>query len=371
MSAYYIGLMSGTSVDGIDAALVDFGVSPPALLAARTIAWPDRLRQQISDTIENHQQLSLETLGRLDSAIGTELAAAASAVLEQTSLDCGKITAIGSHGQTLFHAPDGSTGFSMQAGDPNRIAEKTGITTVADFRRRDIAAGGQGAPLVPAFHQTLFQQSDCNRAILNIGGMANLTLLPAGGDAVTGFDTGPGNILLDSWYRVHHGSGFDRGGQWSAGGQLQQSLLDELLAHPYFPQNPPKSTGRETFCLHWLQELLDRSGHRKIDARDVQRTLVEFTAVSVTLALQHYAADTEQVLVCGGGIHNRFLMQRLTGLLSPRPVESTEKYGLHPDWVEAVAFAWLAKQTLEGMAGNLPAVTGARHPVVLGAIYPG
>lgn len=371
MAAYYIGLMSGTSVDGIDAALVDFEASPLTLVAAQMFPWPDELQCRITNIIEQHRNISLEELGRLDSAIGNQLATAARAIVAKASLESDQIEAIGSHGQTLFHAPDGATGFSMQAGDPNRVAEETGITTVADFRRRDIAAGGQGAPLVPAFHQALFYRPDRNLTILNIGGIANVTLLPADTVASTGFDTGPGNTLLDSWFRKYHGKGFDRNGDWGSGGKLHQPLLDRLLAHPYFLQTPPKSTGRETFHLSWLEQVLGQTGSDKIRPQDIQRTLVEFTATSIAMAIQRYAEHTEQVLVCGGGIHNHFLMQRLEALLSPRAVESTSKYGLDPDWVEAVAFAWLAKQTLDGNSGNLPAVTGARRPVVLGAIYPG
>jgi anhydro-N-acetylmuramic acid kinase len=362
--------MSGTSVDGIDAALVDLSTDPPLLVAARTFAWPRWLRDDILATIDNRRQLSLLNLGRLDAAIGDEFAKAALAMIAEAQLDPSALKAIGSHGQTLFHAPDEEPAFSMQLGDPNRIAEATGVVTVADFRRRDIAAGGQGAPLVPAFHQALFHDRSVSRAILNIGGMANLTLLPKEGDAITGFDTGPGNVLLDSWYGKHREPGFDRGGRWAKGGELNQALLDELLTHPYFAQTPPKSTGRETFCLSWLERIM-RAGYPTLAAEDVQRTLVELTVQSVALSLEHFAVDVEQVLVCGGGVHNGFLMQRLEAQLAPRRVASTESYGLHPDWVEAVAFAWLARQTVLGKAGNVPGVTGAKRPAVLGAIYPG
>ena len=275
-----------------------------------------------------------------------------------------------SHGQTLFHAPAGDPAFSMQSGDANRIAEITGITTVADFRRRDIAAGGQGAPLVPAFHQAIFHDPTTSRAILNIGGIANLTLLPADGKPVTGFDSGPGNVLLDAWHEKHRHAGFDTNGDWGRSGELHQPLLDQLLDHPYFSRPPPKSTGRELFCLHWLEVIL-QSGYPDLPAADVQRTLCELTVQSITTSLQQFAADVGQVLVCGGGVHNSLLMQRLGQLLPLCQVESSEKHGLHPDWVEAVAFAWLAKQTLDGNPGNLPSVTGARRPVILGAIHRG
>lgn len=368
MPEYYLGLMSGTSVDGIDAVLVDFSGTSPEIVAARTFPWPEPVRHSILETIDKHQQVSLMDLGRLDAVIGETLADAAVEIISVAGLNRNQVKAIGSHGQTLFHAPEGKQAFSMQAGDGNRIAEKTGITTVADFRRRDIAAGGQGAPLVPAFHQAVFRDPAMFRAILNIGGIANLTLLPTGTKAVTGFDTGPGNILMDAWIQKHRQAGFDRNGEWAQTGALNQALLDDLLAHPYFRQAPPKSTGRELFCLQWLDNIV-QSRHVAVPAADVQRTLAEFTLQSIAKTLNQFAADVEQVLVCGGGAHNILLMKRLEELLPGCRVETTDSHGIHPDWVEAIAFAWLAKQTLQGKPGNLPDVTGARKRVVLGAIY--
>ena len=370
MPEYYLGLMSGTSMDGIDAALVDLSGDTPQLLRAQTRPWPAPLHARILKTVAAPEQASLRDTGILDTELGEQFANAALDLMAKARLDSSQITAIGSYGQTLLHVPDGQPAFSMQLGDANRIAEKTGITTVADFRRRDIAAGGQGAPLVPAFHQALFHDPGTPRAILNIGGMANLTLLPADSDAVTGFDTGPGNVLLDAWYRKNHQGDYDECGAWAQRGDLNQSLLEHLVDHPYFSQPPPRSTGRELFCLRWLEELL-QSGHHALPDADVQRTLTEFTAQTIATALEHFGPPVEQVLVCGGGVHNDFLMQRLAALLPEQQVETTEKYGLHPDWVEAVAFAWLAKQTLEGKAGNIPGVTGANRAVILGAIYPG
>jgi len=369
MPEYYIGLMSGTSVDGIDAAVVDLSGDKPLLVFAHTFAWPDELRQQIIATMQHHEQVSLLALGKLDAAIGDAFANAALTALKGADLHSQQITAIGSHGQTLFHAPGGAHAFSLQSGDPNRIAERTGITTVADFRRRDIAAGGQGAPLVPAFHQALFQAADTPRAILNIGGMANLTLLPGRGKAVMGFDTGPGNILLDSWCQKNRGSRFDDSGGWAATGAISDVLLDRLLDHGFFTLPPPKSTGREIFSLHWLEQVLD-SMSSSLAAADVQRTLIELTAITISDALRLYADNIEQVLVCGGGAHNSLLMRRLGDQLPHCLLETTEPHGLHPDWVEATAFAWLAKQTLDRKPGNLPSVTGAAKPVVLGAVYP-
>ncbi|MCO6411971.1 MAG: anhydro-N-acetylmuramic acid kinase [Thiogranum sp.] len=369
MSEYYLGLMSGTSVDGIDAALVDFGNERPTLLYARTFDWPETLRQRILQILADPDAVTVRALGQLHAAIGEQFGSVALAAIEAAHLQREQIAAIGSHGQTLYHDPDGEHPFSMQSGDANRIAEITGITTVADFRGRDIAAGGQGAPLVPAFHRAVFYDPDVSRAILNIGGIANLTLLPKSAGPVLGFDTGPGNGLMDAWHQKHRQSRFDRDGRWAGSGSIKQAMLERLLDQPYFRQPPPKSTGRELFNLRWLETELTSNGSAA-QAEDVQRTLLELTAVTVARALQRYAPDTQQLLVCGGGAHNRMLMERLCALLAPVELASTESYGLHPDWVEAAAFAWLAKQTLEGKPGNLPEVTGARRPVVLGAIYP-
>ncbi|MDT8387770.1 MAG: anhydro-N-acetylmuramic acid kinase [Thiogranum sp.] len=370
MADYYLGLMSGTSVDGIDAVVADLSEIIPRLMFAHTYPWRASLREKILATIASPANISLAELGDLDAALGEAFAEAAVAAVAAAKLDCNQITAIGSHGQTLFHAPDGARGFSLQAGDPNRIAEISGITTVADFRRRDIAAGGQGAPLVPAFHRMLFQTPDVSRAIVNIGGMANITLLPKDCDAISGFDTGPGNVLLDAWHQRHRDGSYDPQGTWSSGGAVSTPLLEQFLAHPYFTQPPPKSTGREVFCLAWLEEQIERCG-QPVAPVDVQRTLVELTARTIADAILRYESGAGEILVCGGGAHNQVLMRRLADLLDPAIVESTEPYGLHPDWVEAMAFAWLAQRALTGQPGNVPAVTGARHAVVLGAIYTG
>ena len=356
-------------MDGIDAALVDLQNHQPELVCARTLEWPDSLQQQLTRIVDHPESVSLHALGQLDAAVGETFAVAARSVIQEAGISTEDVRAIGSHGQTLFHAPDSDPAFSHQCGDPNRIAEITGITTVADFRRRDIAAGGQGAPLVPAFHQAIFSTPDRSRAVLNIGGMANLTLLPGNGTPISGFDTGPGNVLMDVWCRRHCGEPHDKGGAWAEQGECQPALLDSFLKHPFLSQTPPKSTGREMFCGNWLDEQLSRLPLAP-EAVDVQRTLLEFTVRTISDALKTHAGDTRQLLVCGGGVRNAFLIQRLKASLNDIETASTEVFGLHPDWVEAVAFAWLAKQTLKGLPGNLPAVTGASHPVVLGAIYP-
>ena len=367
MPAYYIGLMSGTSVDGIDAVLVDFSSAKPELLAAQTYAWDAALHQHIAHVLNDPEQTTLQTLGALDAQLGEAFAHATLNLINSSDVDAEQIAAIGSHGQTLLHAPDATNPFSTQAGDPNRIAELTGINTVADFRRRDIAAGGQGAPLVPAFHQALFQQPGTARAILNIGGIANLTLLPAALEQpVTGFDTGPGNTLMDTWIRLATDKDFDKNGDWARSGHCQPELLQDLLDHAYFEQPPPKSTGRELFNIAWLRQQA-HTRLKTLPPEHVQATLVELTVQSISAGL----SPVDELYVCGGGAHNSFLMERLSNQLADTRVATTEVLGLAPDWVEATAFAWLAKQTLEGCAGNLHTATGARHPVVLGGIYPG
>ncbi len=371
MPAYYLGLMSGTSVDGIDTVLVDFSAGNPELVNAATYDWDSGLHQTIADVLDNPGQTTLADLGVLDARLGEVFASAALMLIDDSGIDISDVVAIGSHGQTLFHAPDDDTPFSLQAGDPNRIAELTGITTVADFRRRDIAAGGQGAPLVPAFHQCLFQQAGTSRAILNIGGIANITLLPADPEKeVTGYETGPGNTLLDAWTSASIHKSFDRDGDWARSGNIQPELLQALLGHAYFKQTPPKSTGRELFNLSWLEQQA-KAYLQVLPPEDVQATLVELTARSVNDSLRSGTLPVDELYVCGGGAHNKFLMERLSKLLQDTVLATTETVGLAPDWVEATAFAWLAKQTMDGYAGNLPTVTGASHPVILGGIYPG
>ena len=370
MSDYYIGIMSGTSVDSIDVILADFSGKTPLLIQANSHAWPDNLSEEIRRASENQHRCTLQELGTLDAAIGEQFAAATLTTLKEASISTKQITAIGCHGQTIFHSPQGDFPFSMQIGDPNRIAEQTGITTIADFRRRDIAAGGQGAPLVPAFHQAVFHSSEKNRAILNIGGMANLTLLTTQQSQTTGFDTGPGNVLMDGWSRRHLNKPYDDEGNWAASGNLITDLLTDLLKHPFFKRSPPKSTGRDAFDIDWVDHVLTPT-HHHLKAEDVARTLLELTARSVCDALALSTMEKpDQLLVCGGGAHNVLLMNTLRELLDTTAVTTTEDYGIHPDWVEATAFAWLAKQTLLHKPGNLPAVTGARRGVILGAIYP-
>ncbi|HTM29151.1 MAG TPA: anhydro-N-acetylmuramic acid kinase [Rhodanobacter sp.] len=365
-SARYLGLISGTSADSIDAVLVSFSRGVPQLLASHAHPWPAALRERMLALAQDEATIDLDAFGRLDVEIGHGFADAALHLLEQSGTPARTVRAIGSHGQTLRHRPLGRHPFTLQLGDPSVIAERCGIEVVADFRRADIAAGGQGAPLLPALHAMLLARPGHVRVILNLGGIANITVLGADG-SVHGFDTGPANGLLDAWCLRQRHEPFDRDGAYAASGRVDATLLAALLADPYFALPPPKSTGREHFHLGWL------ATHPRLaalDPADVQATLLELTARSVATAIAQSAPAAEEVLACGGGVHNGALMRRLGELLAPSVLLSTSRYGIDPDFLEATAFAWLARQRLLGLPGNLPAVTGARGPRVLGAIYP-
>lgn len=368
MADYYIGLMSGTSMDALDAVLVDFSVSPPRLIDTLTQPFDEELRQEILGLAQPGAN-ELDRLAQLDIRLGRISAQACRRLVEKTGIDAKVVNAIGSHGQTVRHAPHATYPYTVQIADPNTIAQLSGITTVADFRRRDMVAGGEGAPLVPAFHQALFQNRDKNRVILNIGGIANISVLPADhAQPVIGFDTGPGNMLMDAWTHLYHHRPYDEDGQWAQSGEVDMELLNEMLADPYFSMSPPKSTGREQYNLPWLEKHLSRKEEHT--AQDVQATLCELTAATIAYGILQHAPDTEEIYVCGGGAHNLCLMERLGVYLGEDNVKSTAALGIDPQWVEAMAFAWLARQTMNGLAGNLPAVTGAHEPVILGGIYP-
>lgn len=358
----YVGLISGTSVDGIDAALVEFGDKTVKLHATLATPYPDSLREAILRAIRSPESCTIDDAGSLDARIGLEFGKATLALLDKAGQTPAAIRAIGSHGQTLRHQPDQTPPFTVQAGDPSLIATCTGITTVADFRRQDLALGGQGAPLVPPFHEWLFAETGKSIVVANIGGIANLTLLPGDGRATSGFDTGPGNTLLDAWIRKTQQRDFDEDGRWAASGTVIDSLLDTLLADDYIQRSPPKSTGFEHFNLEWLE----RQGIDGLEPADVQATLLEYTARTLAAAI---GAEPLTVYLCGGGAHNGHLVERLRALLPGTMVSTTDDRGLPPDWVEASAFAWLARERLAGRPGNLPAVTGARRPSLLGGIY--
>ncbi|MCG8371672.1 MAG: anhydro-N-acetylmuramic acid kinase [Proteobacteria bacterium] len=365
MPACYIGLISGTSMDGIDGALVEFGEAAVNVLATLTRPYPDILRHALRRAVTTPVDQPIHDIGSLDRQVGAHFRDAAIELLEHGGATRGDVAAIGSHGQTLRHQPGAIRPYSLQIGNPDVIAGGTGITTVADFRSADIAAGGQGAPLVPPFHDWLFGRSGDCRVILNLGGIANVTILAPDGLPVTGFDTGPGNTLLDAWTRTHRNEAFDRDGGWAATGTCRQDLLARLLDHGYFRLEPPKSTGLEDFNLDWLYQH-DVAG---LDPADVQATLGELTATTVADAVRRHAAGVTAVYVCGGGAHNRDLLRRLARQLPEAAIGTTADAGLDPDWVEAVAFAWLAMRAVNGRTGNLPSVTGAGRKVILGTIH--
>ena len=363
-SEHYIGLMSGTSVDGVDAVLADFGSAPLRSLASAHVAFPDALRSELN-ALQRSGPDEIHRAALAGNALMDCCAGAVDVVREHAGLSRQSIAAIGLHGQTIRHRPE--LGYTTQLANPARLAELTGITVVADFRSRDVAAGGQGAPLVPALHAALFAAADCHRAIVNLGGIANVTDLPPGG-SVRGFDTGPGNTLLDAWCERHTGEPFDRDGAWAASGVVIEGLLDAMKADPYFALAPPKSTGRDRFHMEWLERHLVRMRAPPRPA-DVQRTLLVLTGQTVAEAITRHCGGAREVLACGGGAHNAALMRELEGALGTRRFATTATLGIPVDQVEALAFAWLARETLARRAGNLPAVTGARGPRVLGAVY--
>ena len=368
MPNLFLGLISGTSADGIDAALVEFDDADPShcrMVLGRTARWDPALRTRLLALGQGGDCESLDELGALDIRVARAFADAANALLDAAGVPAAQVRAIGSHGQTVRHRPLAAVPFTMQLGDGATLAERTGITTIDGLRQRDVAAGGQGAPLLPGLHAALLSSAGESRAVLNLGGIANLTLLPAGAGAVLGFDTGPANALLDAWCERHTGAHYDHDGAWAAAGTLDAGLLQRLLAEPWFTQPPPKSSGREQFHLDWLAACLQ--GHES--PIDVQRTLLELTAASVADALHATQTGTRRVLVCGGGVHNPLLLQRLAARLPGITVESTAVHGVDPDFVEAMGFAWLARETLAQRPGNLPGVTGASGPRILGAIH--
>jgi len=355
--------MSGTSLDGVDAILLKLAGDGKQIIKTAYRPYPDSLRQAILDLHHPeinelvHSQIIACQLAHLYALTVADLLSE----LDPKTLQ--QVAAIGCHGQTIRHRPE--LGFTVQLNNPSLLAELTNITVVADFRSRDIAAGGQGAPLVPAFHQAVFAHSTIHRTILNIGGICNLTDLPPDGK-VTGFDSGPGNLLMDAWCQRHTDKTYDFDGQWAQTGQCIASLLDRMLAEPFFAIPPPKSTGRDTFNMRWLEQRLapDYASH------DVQATLLELSCRSIADAVMRFCCGTREIYLCGGGAKNRALVDRLKTLLPGVSLAMTDDLGISVDWVEAAAFAWLAKQALEGKAGSLPAVTGASGPRILGAIYP-
>jgi anhydro-N-acetylmuramic acid kinase len=365
----YLGLMSGTSMDAVDAALVDIGQTGRVRLDHYAESpYPRQLAEDLHAARRRAESLPLAELYRLDLRVAEAFADCALALLHGAGVQPAAVRAIGSHGQTLYHHPHPMARFTVQVGDPNVIAARTGIATVADLRRMDMAVGGEGAPLAPAFHAHALRHPTCARAIVNIGGIANATLLQAGSEAVIGFDTGPGNALMDDWTRLHRGTAYDVDGTWARSGAPYPDLLAALLGDPYFTRPPPKSTGREYFNATWLAGYVDAMPVPPDPAR-VQSTLLQLTAQTIARAIAEGAPGTEEVYVCGGGAYNRALMEALTGAMPGLTVATTAKLGIAPNAVEAVTFAWLAHRRIQGQAGNLPTVTGAARPAVLGGLY--
>ena len=362
-SELYIGIMSGTSMDGADAVLADFSATFPRQIAAAGKAIPSALKDTLialnqpgDNEIDRSQQAAIELVKLYADAVRETLRTA--------NLTAKSIAAIGCHGLTVRHRPD--LGYTVQLNAPALLAELTGIAVVADFRSRDIAAGGQGAPLVPAFHAAVFRSATQHRVVVNIGGIANLTNLPTSG-AVTGYDTGPGNILMDGWIARHLHRAYDQDGAWARTGHRQDALLARLLAHPYFARKAPKSTGRDDFHLAWLDQQLSGSQY---PPEDVQATLLEFTARTIADGIKRLGDGEKEVFLCGGGAKNYLLAIRLKQLLPQDRLALTDELSIATQSVEPLAFAWLARQTMLGLPGNLPDVTAARHPAILGAIYP-
>lgn len=365
MTDYYIGLMSGTSMDGIDAVIARFTDSGVDIAASHSQPYPNDLKNALLTAIREPLTVELDPSGELHRQVGVCFRDAALTVIKSSGIEREMIRAIGSHGQTLRHQPSADEPFSLQIGDADIIANGTGITTVANFREADILAGGQGAPLVPPFHEWLFHSTTSDTVVINIGGISNVTILPATVSPVLGFDTGPGNGLMDVWTRRNLDTEFDSGGRWAASGAVVGELLRAMLNDPYFQLEPPKSTGFEYFNLKWLM----RFDVDQFDPADVQATLCELTAASIAAAINERTAATEQTFVCGGGAHNTELMRRLRKKLPYSSFANTSDADLAPEWVEAAAFAWLAMRTINGKTGNLPSVTGAKHKVVLGDIH--
>ncbi|MES2399154.1 MAG: anhydro-N-acetylmuramic acid kinase [Pseudomonadota bacterium] len=366
MSDLYIGLMSGTSLDGADGVLVDFSGGKLQVLAAVSEPFSNPFREELlalnspTDHELHRSAIAGNALAKIYAAVANKLKANAP----------GPIKAIGAHGQTVRHQPQKDAGYTIQLNNPALVAELTGVDVVADFRSRDVAAGGQGAPLVPAFHQAIFASANSSVAVMNIGGISNISVLPPSGSSapVIGFDCGPGNALMDAWCQRHTGKPFDEGGAWAASGKLIPALLDSLLDEPYFLQPPPKSTGRDLFSMQWLAGKL--APYSSARPEDIQNTLTEFTARACIASTNAYAKESGELIVCGGGAFNSHLMQRLQAGLPTLRVSSSDAHGLPPLQVEAAAFAWLARQTIHRQPGNLASVTGAAGPRILGAIYP-
>jgi len=359
MTDLFIGMLSGTSRDGVDLVLVSFHGNQPEIHQTLCLPYPPELAELLAQIIQRGTRPDDSQRRQADELLTSFFAQSVKQLLAAAKVEPESVTAVGSHGQTVWHDPPES----IQLGAPEGIARLTGITTVGRFRQADLARGGQGAPLAPLLHRAIFKPESGTRIVLNLGGIANISVI--GGDgSLLGFDTGPANCLLDAWIRENRGEAFDRNGDWSAAGSADQTMLLTLMADPYFKKPPPKSTGVEYFNLNWLKKQVDLNSH---DPVDVQSTLAQLTASTVAAAMAAHRPD--EVLICGGGVHNYDVMRRLHALITARRVTSTALYGLNPDCVESVLFAWLARERLAGQAQDTRSVTGAREPVLLGDVY--
>ena len=365
-SEYFIGLISGTSMDGIDAALIKIKDDIIIVKATLSKSYPKKLRENLLSIRDNPNKINIDQLAQLDTWIGENFRDSAISLIKKSGIDRSQIQAIGSHGQTIRHQPKIKKPFSLQLGDPNIIAHGTKITTVSDFRRKDIAAGGEGAPLTPIFHKSLFSSKKNNRVILNIGGISNITILRKDSKKVLGFDTGPGNTLLDSWIKENKGDLFDKDGAWAKTGKTNKKLLNSMLSDPFFKILPPKSTGFEYFNLNWINKFIK---DRNMTPSDVQRTLVDLTVESIAIHIENFSKNTDEIILCGGGPKNITLSNALKKRMPSIRFSLTDDYGFNSDYLEAIAFAFLARQTLLKKPGNIKSVTGANEEIILGGIY--
>lgn len=358
--------MSGTSMDAIDTALVQIDNGSLELVEYEQFPISDAIRNPVRELSAASKQ---DEIDQYDRVLGELFADAVLQIINRPGLVPNDITAIGSHGQTILHLPDADPPRTLQIGDASIIANKTGIKTVADFRRKDMEAGGQGAPLAPALHASQFRSQEVNRCILNLGGIANITVLPADPNInVTGFDTGPGNGLMDDWNYLHNHTSMDEDGNWALSGTPDEALLEALLKDPYFRPSCPKSTGRDYFNLTWLNKIMGRT-RKTVKAEDIQATLLQLTIFNIADAIKNHEVNIEELYLCGGGAHNPAIVSGLRMKLPGIEISTTDKLGMDPDAVEAITFAWLARQRIQGLPGNLPSVTGAKKAVLLGSIF--
>jgi anhydro-N-acetylmuramic acid kinase len=375
-SQLYLGVMSGTSLDAIDCAIVEFDSKQNfKLINHYSHPIPESIRTVLF-SLTQPQINEVNLLAEMDVKLGELIALACLEAIKQAKLLPNQISAIGSHGQTIRHYPQGNFNTSLQIGDANIICERTGIITIADFRRRDMAAGGQGAPLVPPFHAAIFQHQSISRCIVNIGGIANITCLPAlsinpNNSLITGFDTGPGNTLMDLWCKEHLNCSYDENGELASSGMVSEELLQEMLNDPYFSLNFPKSTGREYFGKNWIKSSISNKynlNNQQLKL-NILATLTELTACSISKEINTAIPESKEIIICGGGAKNSYLLKRLKHYLAEKQIKPSDSIGVPAQWVESMAFAWLAKQTHNKLTSNLPSVTGAKHSVILGAIY--